>query len=411
MPSSILGPFSQLLPMTEMSMKGPLQDSNLSVLSEAGIVIENGLVSRIGRFEDLISDHKNIQVTELPKGLIGLPGFVDCHTHICFAGTRARDFEMRNAGRSYLDIAKAGGGIWDSVTQTRAATEQHLTDLITTRVARHLSKGITTIEIKSGYGLNIEDEVKMLRAIKKASTKTPADLITTCLAAHIRPKDFLGSHSQYLKVIAEQLFPILQREKLTNRIDAFIEEEAFSEEVVAPYFTAARLLGFNITVHADQFSIGGTAVAVKHKALSADHLEASGEKEINLIAGSETVAVALPGASIGLGSDFTPARAILDAGGCLAIASDWNPGSAPMGDLLTQASILATYQKLTTAEVLAGLTFRAAKALNLSDRGVLAEGKRADVVLFEAENYNEILYHQGQLQPSKVVVGGQMVAT
>lgn len=405
----IIGPFAQLITFKEAPLKGSLADEQLGIIENAGIVITDGLISEVGDFELLAKQSDSQQVIELKGPKVALPGLIDCHTHICFAGSRSQDFAMRNAGKTYLEIAKEGGGIWDTVSHTRAAHEKDLVQNVVRRANKLLSRGITTIEVKSGYGLAIEEEVKMLRAIKKANNKTQAELISTCLAAHIKPKDFIGTHAQYLEYIAKTLFPILKAENLTQRIDAFIEEEAFSAEVIAPYFQAAKLMDFDITVHADQFHPGGSAVAVKHGAISADHLEASGEIEIKLLAKSRVVSVALPGASLGLGCDFTPARKILDAGGCLAIASDWNPGSAPMGNLVTQASILATFEKLSTAEVLAGITYRAAKALNLRDRGKIAKGQIADFAIYETDDFREILYQQGELQPSIVYKRGENV--
>jgi imidazolonepropionase len=225
----------------------------------------------------------------------------------------------------------------------------------------------------------------------------------------MKPRDFLGSNSEYLELIIQELFPVMKKEKLTNRIDAFIEKSAFSPEEIKPYFQKAKELGFELTVHADQFSVGGSKVAVEFEARSADHLEASGDAEIQVLAKSNTIAVALPGASLGLGCAFTPARKLLDQGGALAIASDWNPGSAPMGDLLAQASILATFEKLSTAEVLAGITFRAAAALGLSDRGKLSQGQLADFILFPTSDYREILYQQGKLKPLQVWKNGKRI--
>jgi imidazolonepropionase len=223
------------------------------------------------------------------------------------------------------------------------------------------------------------------------------------------PKDFSGSAANYLDEISTVLFPKLLEERLANRIDAFIEQSAFDREQIAPYFQKAQAMGFEITVHADQFTTGGSAVAVEFGAISADHLEVSTDREIRLLANSKVIATALPGASLGLGCGFTPARKILDAGGALAIASDHNPGSAPMGDLLTQASLLGAFEKLTNAEVLAGITFRAAAALNLRDRGQLAQGFLADFSVFHTGHYNEILYNQGNLKPCMVWKKGQLV--
>jgi len=407
----LIGPFTQLLPLSNLPLKGALKDEQLTVWEDAGILLKNESILEIGKYKELHLKAKSLkgQITELEGNFVGLPGLIDAHTHICFAGSRAKDYAMRNAGKSYLEIAKSGGGIWDTVQHTRAATQAELEDLTIERAKRLLKNGVTTIEVKSGYGLSVEEELKMLRAIKNANEKTVADLIPTCLAAHIFPKDYNDSIADYLAEISTQLFSILREEKLSNRIDAFIEEEAYSNKIITPYFKAAKKMGFDLTVHADQFHTSGSAVAVEFGALSADHLEASGAKEIELLAQSDVVAVALPGASIGLGCAFTPARKLLDAGGSVAIASDWNPGSAPMGDLLTQASILGTFQKLSNTELLAGMTFRAAKALNLNDRGQLKMNYLADIVAFPTNDYREIFYQQGQLKASKVWKKGQLV--
>lgn len=405
----LIGPFRQLLPMTGLSLKGGIHDDELIVLEDAGVLVEGDKIKSVGKFNELRELHPDVEVHELKGDHTCLPGFIDSHTHICFGGSRANDYAMRNTGKTYLEIAKAGGGIWDTVTQTRKANKEELIKKSAKLANRHLKNGTTTIEVKSGYGLSVDEELKMLNAIKEADEQTPVDLISTCLAAHMLPKDFDGTAEEYLSKISSELFPILKEEKLTNRIDAFIEESAFSAKQIAPYFQKAKDMGFDITVHADQFSTSGSKVAIEFGAISADHLEASTQTEIDLLANSNTIATALPGASIGLGCDFTPARKILDAGGALAIASDHNPGSAPMGDLLTQASILGTFEKLSNAEVLAGITFRAAAALNLKDRGRLAEGYLADFILFHTSDYKEILYNQGNLKPCVVWKKGMKV--
>jgi imidazolonepropionase len=403
----LIGPFTQLLTMDKLPLKGAIKQA-MPVLKDAGVLIKNGQLVEIGPFEKLYQNTKGLKlnITEVTTPQVALPGLIDVHTHICFAGSRANDYAMRNAGKTYLEIAKAGGGIWDTVKHTRAASIEELAANILKRTRRQLQNGITTTEVKSGYGLSIAEELKMLRAIQMANQRKEVDLIPTCLAAHIFPKDYDGDVAAYLKEISSQLFPILQAEQLSNRIDAFIEEEAFSPQRIAPYFKKAKRMGFDITVHADQFHTGGSAVAIDYQAISADHLEASTTKEIELIAKSEVIPVALPGASIGIGCPFTPARKLLDAGASLVIASDWNPGSAPMGDLLTQAAILGTFEKLSNEEVLAALTFRAAAALNLKDRGQLKAGLLADIIAFPCDHYNEILYHQGQLKPNLVWKNG-----
>lgn len=399
----LIGPFTQLLPMTGLPLKGALKDEQLPIIENGGILVADGKILKVGVFDELKSS--DVDIHHIDGKHVCLPGFVDSHTHICFGGTRARDYAYRNAGKTYLEIAKAGGGIWDTVTQTRKASQDELVSGIISRSQKHLKNGITTLEVKSGYGLSADEELKMLRAIKEANKTSNATLVPTCLAAHMKPKDW-NQKEDYLDVIINELFPIIKAENLANRVDAFVEESAFSPEEIKPYFQKAKEMGFDITVHADQFTTGGSQVAVDFDAVSADHLEASTEKEIQLLAKSNTIATALPGASLGLGCAYTPARKILDAGGALSIASDHNPGSAPMGDLLTQASILGTFEKLSNIEVLSGITYRAAAALRLADRGKLEVDAVADFVVFPTDNYQEITYHQGQLKPSSVWKNG-----
>ncbi len=398
----LIGPFTQILPLSGLPLKGALVDEQLLINPNGGVLVEDGLVVEVGDFEKLRKANRDAAIEEITGQQVLLPGFVDCHTHICFAGDRSKDYALRIAGKSYLEIAKAGGGIWDSVTQTRQASKEELAELLLQRIDRHAKDGVTTIEVKSGYGLKVEEELKQLYAIKLAAASSKVDLITTCLAAHMLPKDFFGIESEYLEYVLNNLLPKIKKENLANRVDIFIEQSAFNTTNATCYLRVAKQMGFDVTVHADQFTTGGSEVAVNVGAVSADHLEASGEKEIKGLAASETVAVALPGASLGLGIGFAPARSLLNAGACLAIASDWNPGSAPMGDLLMQASVLSAYEKLTTAEVFAGLTFRAAKALNLHDRGSLEKGKLADMQAYSCNDYREILYHQGKLKPNQV---------
>ncbi len=400
----LIGPFTQLLTMEGLPLKGPLQDSRFPVVTDAGMLIRDGRIEKVGAYSNLREEAQSMGAAsyEIRGPAVGLPGLIDAHTHSCFAGSRARDYALRNSGSTYLEIARAGGGIQDTVQNTRKASPETLEDLLLERIERFLESGITTLEVKSGYGLNTESELKMLRVIRSAAAQTAMDLVPTCLAAHTIPSDFQGSKTQYLEQVMAELLPVIREERLARRLDAFVEQSAFSPGEITPYLKAGRAMGFDLTLHADQFTPGGSEVAVSCGALSADHLEASGPKEIEMLARSEVVATALPGASIGLGCGFTPARALLDAGACLAIASDFNPGSAPMGDLLTQASILGTFEKLCNAEVLAGITFRAGRALGLTDRGRLLPGMKADLAVFPTDHFNEILYHQGQLRPSLV---------
>jgi imidazolonepropionase len=405
----IIGPFVQILTMDHLPVKGSIKDESLEVLMNSAVALDDGKIKCVDNFDVLRKKFPNasIELIETPQAL--LPGFIDSHTHICFAGSRANDYAMRISGKTYLEIAKAGGGIWDTVTQTRNASRLELASLTTARAERLLHSGITTIEVKSGYGLSVEEELKILYAIGDANAKTKADLIPTCLAAHLKPKDFDGNENEYLQYIEEKLLPEIQKKNLASRIDIFVEETAFRIDAAKEYLKKVRLLGFDITVHADQFTPGGSAVAVDCGAVSADHLEASGTREIELLAKADIVCTVLPGASLGLGMSYAPARKLLDAGACLSIASDWNPGSAPMGELLMQASVLGAYEKLSIAETIAGISFRAAKALRLNARGILKENFIADMQAYPIKDFREIIYLQGSVKPCIVWKNGERI--
>ncbi|MCX2740350.1 imidazolonepropionase [Pontibacter anaerobius] len=409
---TLIGPFSQVVTMTNLPEAGAIQDEQLQVEERAGVLVQEGKVLKVGKYDQLhreaLENKYKLELIEEPMVL--LPGLIDAHTHICFAGSRANDYAMRVAGKSYLEIARSGGGILDSVRKTREATLVELVDLLKKRCDRHLHEGITTCEVKSGYGLTVEEELKMLEAIKLVNKHHALDLIPTCLAAHMLPPEHTDA-KVYLEEVLTELLPQIQEQELANRVDIFVEETAFKEEEALEYLHAAKEMGFDITVHADQFSTDGSRVAAEVGAISADHLEASGEEEIELLKNAGVVATVLPGASLGLGMHYAPARKMLDGGLCLAIATDWNPGSAPMGDLLMQAAVLGAAEKLTTAETLAAITTRAARALNLSDRGELAKGKMADMIAFPTENFKEILYFQGKLKPSKVWKSGKQLTS
>lgn len=405
----ITGPFKQIVTLANLPLRGKLADEQLEIIENGGILSENGKIVDVGDFEVLKKAHSTAEIENIVGTQVALPAFTDAHTHICFGGNRANDFAMRNAGKTYLEIAESGGGIWSSVQHTRAASEDELLKTTLERIHFLISLGITTIEIKSGYGLDVENELKMLRVIKKAQNFTKATLVPTCLSAHLKPRDFEGENVEYLQYILNEILPKVKEENLAKRVDIFIEKSAFQPEESRNFLMKAKEMGFEITVHADQFTPGSSRIAVEVGAKSADHLEATADEDIDFIASSETVAIALPGASLGLGEKFCPARKILDKNGILAIASDWNPGSAPMGNLITQASILATFEKLSTAEVLAGITFRSAFALGLEDRGQLEKGKKADFVTFKTDNFQNILYQQGSLNAENVFVDGEKI--
>lgn len=409
----IIGTFAQLLSLSSLPLRGPISDDQLEIIPDAGIVVRDGLIVETGKFADLEQRYPDEELSLLEGDYVAFPGLIDAHTHICWAGTRAGDYARRLAGSSYLAIAKAGGGIPDTVRKTRAASRDDLVQLILQRANEHLHRGVTTIEVKSGYGLSVDEELKLLEAIQEADKQCEADLIATCLAAHIVPPEFKEAEAtpespefRYLEELLTRLLPEIRRRNLSNRVDIFVEKGAFSTEAALGYLLAAGDLGFDRVIHGDQFTVGAAELANEVQAISIDHLEAADLSEIITLANGTTIPVALPGASIGLGEPFAPARKLLDAGTSLAIASDWNPGSAPMGNLLTQAAILGAAQKLSMAEVWAAITFRAAAALKLNDRGTLQPGKKADFIAFQTNDYREVLYRQGELRPSQVFKNG-----
>jgi imidazolonepropionase len=407
---TLIGPFTQILPMSHLPEAGPINDEELQVIEQAGVLVQDETIVKVGDYIKLLqeAEQNNYEIEKIEGPMVLMPGLIDAHTHICFAGTRSNDYSMRVAGKSYLEIARNGGGILDTVRKTREATVIELVDLLKKRCDRHLHEGVTTCEVKSGYGLTVEEEIKMLEAIQLVAKHHALDLVPTCLAAHMRPPEYTDS-KRYLENILAELLPTVKEQNLADRVDIFIEDTAFTEQDSLNYLSAAKELGFKITIHADQFTTGGSKVAAAIGALSADHLEASGDEEIALLKEAGVIATVLPGASLGLGMHYAPARKMLDGGLCLVIATDWNPGSAPMGDLLLQAALLGASEKLTTAETWAAITFRAARALSLNDRGILANGFLADMIAFPTENFREILYNQGKIKPSHIWKRGKTV--
>ena len=403
----IIGPFTQIVTFKQTALKGPLKASDMDIVQNAGVRVDSGVIIEVGPFEHLTIKEAthNVMVREISGPHVLMPGLIDCHTHMVWAGSRAADFERRNSGLSYQEILASGGGILDTVKWVGQATKEALKKLLHQRVLIHQSDGITTQEIKSGYGLDAQNELKMLEVIHEVNREVKVDLIPTFLGAHVCPKGY--ERASYLDYLLTEVAP--KAKLLTHRADAFIEAEAYPVQIAQPYLMALKNLGFDLTLHADQFSSGGVALAVQIGAKSADHLEATTSQDIALLGTSNTVAVALPGASLGLGMAFAPTRALLDAGACLAIASDWNPGSAPNGDLLAQCGILAAHQKLTAAETLSGITFRAAQALGLTDRGRLVPQYLFDAIAFPTHDYREILYQQGTLKPDMLWKKGDLL--
>lgn len=400
---TILGPFSQIVTLKNLPPGGPLDDTLLDIQNNVYMGVVDGKIDLIGSRDELKGD-----AIEVPPNTVAFPGLVDAHTHLCFGGTRARDYALRLSGATYQAIAAEGGGILDTVRKTRMETLEQLAHTTLERLHALLKQGITTCEIKSGYGLSVEAELKILHAIQTAAKNYPGTVVPTCLAAHTLPPEFTSADA-YLKYLSEELLPLVKTQALAQRVDIFIEHGAFSPEQGRHYLVEAKRLGFELCLHADQFSRGGALLAAQVGAISADHLEQSLPEDFAAMKHAGVIPIVLPGATLGLGMPFAPARAILDSGLPLAIASDYNPGSAPMGDLLTQAALLGANQRLTTAETWAGITVRAARALALYDRGTLAKGQRADFVLFPCTDYREPLYYQGNMKPCATYINGRKV--
>ena len=390
--------------MSNLPLKGAITDEKLEIIENGGVIIDGNKILEVGKFSDLAKKEKNILEIDFQSVLV--PGFIDCHTHICHYGSRSEEYSKRNAGMSYQQILSEGGGIHNTMTATENASDEELEKVTVSRLDRHFNEGVLTCEIKSGYGSDLNQEVRLLNIINKINKNHAMDIIPTCLAAHVTPKIY-NSSSEYLEKIIEELIPVLEKKKLTNRIDIFIEEKAFSVSESLDYLSQLKNK-FDITVHANQFSSGGVKVGVDCGAKSVDHLEVIDDNEIRYLSNSNTSAVVLPGCSLGLGIPFAPARKLLDRNCKLSIATDWNPGSAPMGDLLQQSSLLGSIEKLSSAEVFSAITYRSADALGLNDRGKIEKDKLADFIGFKTDDYRDILYNQGKLKPSFICKRGEI---
>ena len=334
------------------------------------------------------------------------PALIDCHTHLVFAGTRAGEYAERLRGASYEQIARGGGGILSTVRAVRGATEEQLFDESAPRLAALMAEGVTTVEIKSGYGLTFADEAKMLRVARALGRAFPVTVRTTLLAAHTVPPEFRGRAQEYVEVIAREWLPALLGEGLVDALDVFCENIAFSVAQAQTLFDAARALGIPVKMHAEQLSnLGGTLMAARHGALSCDHLEYAGRAEAAALGQAGPVAVLLPVAFYCLAADRPPPIAALrEAGAAMAVASDCNPGSAPGASLLTAMSMATRLFGLTSEEALAGVTRHAARALGLAgSRGALTPGAAADFVVWNVRSPEELGYWIG-FNPRRTLV-------
>ena len=344
-------------------------------------------------------------------GRLVTPGLIDCHTHLVYGGNRANEFEMRLTGVPYADIARAGGGIMSTVRATRAATEADLFTSGLKRLDTLLAEGVTTIEIKSGYGLDVDTELKMLHVARRLGQCRPVEVRTTFLGAHALPQEFKENREEYLNIVRNQSLPLAFSEGLVDSVDAFCEGIAFSVEEVESVFEVARSLGLPVKLHAEQLSnLGGAKMAARFGALSVDHIEYLDEEGVAAIAASGTVAVLLPGAFYYLREkQHPPVAAIRYHKVPIAIATDLNPGSSPVHSLLATMNMACILFGLTPEEALLGVTAHAAIALGLKDRGRIAEGLRADLVLWDVERPGDLSYPLGFNPLAAVIRNGEIV--
>jgi imidazolonepropionase len=383
-----------------------IQERDLSLQKQASVLSQDGKIIWIGPHKKLPRAFAKKKVKEFDmKGKTVLPGFVECHTHTVFAGSRAHEFELRNQGVSYQEIAARGGGILSTMKQTRKMSSAALLKESQKRVDKFVRQGVTTLEIKSGYALDAAGEIKMLEVIRRLQ-KVRA--VPTFLGAHDLPPEF-KSHDEYLHYLSEKVLPLVKKKKLAKRVDIFIEKGFFSRESGENYLRQAQAMGFDVLVHADQLSLsGGAATAVRLKALSGDHLLQITEAEIHQLASSSVTCVLLPASDLYMKKNYPPARSLIDAGARVALATDFNPGSSPTQDLALTGLLARLEMKMSLPEVISAYTVGAASALKLiSEVGSLRIGKSADFMC-TSKSWTDLFYSAGDPGAELVFVSGNV---
>ena len=367
---------------------------DIHTVADAAVVWEGDTIRWVGARRALPSEYRDAEVHDAGGALV-IPGLVDCHTHLAFAGWRADEFEQRIRGRTYLDIARGGGGIARTVKLTREASETALTERADGFLREMLSLGVTTVECKSGYGLDRDNELKLLKVYRALAVSQPVRLVPTFLGAHTVPSEWCDDRAGYVALLVEQLIPKIGKEGLARFCDVFVEDSAFSLDEARQIFAAAIKAGLRPKLHADQLTSGGGAeLAAEVGAVSADHLEFASGDGIAAMARAGVVAVSLPLASLYLGQAPMPARKFIEAGVTVAVATDFNPGAAPSYHLPLALTLACTTQRMTPAEALKGGTIYAARAVGLESQiGSLEAGKAADLALLDAPDVDTWLYH------------------
>jgi imidazolonepropionase len=395
---------------------------DLGIVTDGAIAVESGLISAVDRTDRILAHYRSEEMLDA-SGTIVMPGFVDPHTHLVWAGDRAAEFEQRVAGASYMEIMRAGGGIVSTVRNTRNADLAQIVNASRSRVLNMLRHGTTTAEAKTGYGLEFDSELKLLQAIIQLDQETPIDLMPTFLAAHAVPPEYYSAESggaeAYTQLVVEQMLPELKQwwdKNATDRplpyVDVFCEEGAFSLDQSEKILGSARDLGFPLKIHADEFNaLGATGLAVSIGAASADHLVQTPVEDIRSLGDGDTVAVALPCTPFGLAErDYTPAGEIIAANGILAIATDLNPGTAWCENMQMAIALATRYMGLTPAQAIAAATINAAAAIGCAERvGSLEAGKQADMLLLEIPDYRHLGYRFGTNLVSKTIKLGRIL--
>lgn len=378
-------------------------------LENSAIVVEDGKIIDIIE-EKEISVNSEWRIVSL-NGATVLPGFVECHTHTAFAGNRSEEFLMKLQGATYEQIAKAGGGIITTMKSVRNASEEDLLELMLPRVSSFIRQGVTTLEVKSGYGLDKDSELKLLRAINRLNKLVPIDIIPTFLGAHTFPPEFKEDREGYIKLLIEEMLPAIADESLTEFCDGFCESTAFSPDEITRIFDAASQYGLALKLHTDQFNaIGGVEAAVSMNAVSVDHLEVATEKEIALLKDSPTAAVLLPGVSYFLNYQFAPARQLMQNDAIVALATDYNPGSSHIDNIYLIMSLAAVKMKMTIKEILNAYTLNAAYALNRSYfTGSVEIGKQADFAVIDSPDLTGLIYNTAKNPVVATIAKGEVI--
>ncbi len=389
-------------------IKNVSQLVDFRVREKMAMIFQGEDVVWVGPEKEIPSDYPIEQEVDA-EGRLVTAGLVDCHTHLVFAGSRSEEFFKRLQGTSYEDIARSGGGIASTVKSTREASDDVLKDLLRKRLDSFLSYGVTTLEVKSGYGLRTEDELRILKIANEMDH--PVEIVPTFLGAHVVPPEFEGKRDAYIELVCEEMMPKVKEQNLSNICDVFCDEGAFTVEETRKILARAKGLGFNVKLHADQLKGTGAAeLAAEFGALSADHLEQISEAGISSLAKSGTIAVLIPGSVFFLGKrSYAPARKLIEKNVNVAISTDCNPGTSLSENLPLMMSFAAVEMKMSVQEIWAGVTTFPAQAMGLKDRGRFAPGMAADFVVWDAENWEEVPYHYGSVKAHAVYKKGRRV--